>query len=122
MRRLIAVLCISGFMLAACSSGDTTSALTSDAGADFTVAVGEAPVFDGCGSTGEISNYAWTIVDAPDGQADADGKELRTIMTDCDFQLENAMILDDVGDWTIELVVTNDDSEASDEVVVTVTE
>ena len=76
--------------------------------------------FDGCGSEGDITNYQWTIIEAPDAQSDAVGKPLRTEMDDCSFELESAMIIDDVGEWTIELVVTDGDTEASDQVVVTV--
>ena len=43
-------------------------------------------------------------------------------MSDCSFELENAMIIEDVGEWTIELVATDGDGESSDQVVVTVTE
>ena len=43
-------------------------------------------------------------------------------MADCSFELENAMIIDDVGEWTIELLATSGDIEATDQVVVTVTE
>lgn len=118
MRRRIAIAAAVGLALAAC--GGDSSSLTVDAGEDFTVAVGEAPVFDGCGTEGDIANYQWTIISAPD-PAD-DGKELRTVMADCSFELENAMVIEDVGEWTIELVATDSESESSDQVVVTVTE
>lgn len=121
MSRIVPVLIAAGLVLAACGS-DSASEVTSNAGTDFEVTVGEIPVFDGCGSSGEITNYEWVIVDAPDSQPDSDGKELRTVMGDCSFELENAMIIDDVGEWTIELVVTDGEAEASDQVVVTVTE
>jgi len=122
MRRVTGLIFTAGLALAACGGEAEFSTVSADAGTDFAVAVGEAPVFDGCDSTGEISNYEWTILRAPDSQPDANGKELRTEMGSCDFQLENTMIIDDVGEWTIELVVTNGDIQASDEVVVTVTE
>lgn len=120
MRRIIALMAAGSMALAACGGGG--SDLVSDAGVDFTVEVGEAPVFDGCGSDGEISNYEWTIVEAPESSPDAEGKELRTVLSECDFELENAMLIEDVGEWTIELAVTDGESEATDQVVVTVTE
>jgi len=122
MRRLTGLALASGLVFAACGSSADVSSVNSNAGDDFEVAVGVAPVFDGCDSTGEIDNYEWTIVSAPSTQADADGKALRTEMSSCSFELENAMIISDVGEWTIELVVSSGDEEASDEVVVTVTE
>ena len=120
MRRFLGLVFASGMVLAAC--GVDGGSISSDAGPDFAVSVGEAPLFDGCESSGDISNYEWTIIEAPEGQPDSDGKPLRTEMFDCSFELENTMVLADVGDWTIELTVSNDDVEASDEVVVTVTE
>ncbi len=103
--------------MAGCSSGGAD--LNADAGDDFAVDVGSAPTFDGCGSSGDISNYQWTITSAPEGSGDA-GKVLRETAGDCQFELESSMLVDDVGEWTIELVVTDGDSTASDEVVVTV--
>lgn len=121
MGRLTALFIAAGITLAACGGGDSGS-LVVDAGDDFTVEVGEVPVFDGCGSEGEFTNYEWTIIEAPNSQPDADGKPLRTLMADCSFELENAMIIDDVGEWTIELVAISGETEATDQVVVTVTE
>ena len=116
-RRSLSLAAAAGLALAACSGG---SGVVADAGTDFTVAVGEAPVFDGCGSTGDIANFEWTIVTAP--TEEDGGKALRTEMNDCDFILESAMIVDDVGEWTIELSVSDGSEEATDQVVVTVTE
>ena len=105
---------------AACGGGDGGASVTADAGEDFSVEVGEIPAFDGCGSEGEISNFAWTIVEAPDGQADSADKALREQLSVCSFELESAMVLDDVGSWTIELAVTDGEETATDQVVVEV--
>ena len=121
-RRVTALLVAGGLALAACGGDAAESSLVVDAGDDFTVVVGEAPVFDGCDSEGEFANYEWTIVSAPESAADDDGKVLRTVMADCSFELENAMDIADVGEWTIELVATDGESESADQVVVTVTE
>ena len=51
--------------LGACSSGPAA-----DAGDDFSVGLAEAPVFDGCGSSGDDLSYTWTIVEAPADMAD----------------------------------------------------
>lgn len=122
MRRATALFIAGGLALAACGGESAGDSLVVDAGDDFTVEVGDAPVFDGCASEGEFANYEWTIISAPEGASDDDGKVLRTVMADCSFELENAMDIADVGDWTIELVATDGDSEGSDQVVVTVTE
>ena len=120
MRRSLAVTMAAGLFLAACGTEVEVGSLTADAGTDFTVAVGDVPTFDGCASSGDISNYEWTIVEGP--AADDAGKALRETMGSCDFDLENAMVIDDVGEWTIELNITDGNISATDEVVVTVTE
>ena len=112
------VTCVSGaVLLAGCGSDDSLSA---NAGGDQTIAVGDSPTFDGCESTGSISNYAWTIESAPDGVDDA-GKVVRESMNDCSFTLEAAMLSEEVGVWTIRLTVSDgSDVEASDTVDITV--
>ena len=122
MRRSLAVAMAAGLFLAACGTEVESSSLSADAGADFTVAVGEVPVFNACDSGGDIANYEWTIVSAPvEGD---DGKVLRATMNNCEFELENAMVIGDLGEWTIELSITDEDGDitASDEVLVTVVE
>ncbi len=119
MRRFAAMTFATALAITACGGGGD---ITADAGEDFSVPVGEAPVFDGCGSSGELSNYQWTIIEAPEGNADDNGKALRTTMDSCNFELETAMVVDDIGEWTIELAVTDGSNEVTDQVVVTVTE
>jgi len=118
MRRFAILFAAIGLLASACTAD--SSSLSSDAGDDFSVAVGEAPEFDGCGSSGEIENYEWVIVDGPN--PDDAGKPLRTELVDCSFTLENTMVIEDVGEWTIELTISNSDIEASDRVTVQVTE
>lgn len=104
--------------LAACGSDDS---LAADAGADQTITVGESPTFDGCGSTGSINNYAWTIESAPADMADDAGKVIRESMNDCSFTLEAAMLTEEAGVWTVRLTVTDGDAaEATDTVDITV--
>ena len=113
-RRTAAVLLCVAFLAAGCSGGD---ALTADAGEDFTVGVGDVPSFDGCGSSGEVANYQWTILEAPADMASDAGKVLRGVLSDCSFSLENSMVTDEVGSWTIELIVTDADGNSSSDTV-----
>lgn len=106
-------------VLSACGGSDE---LAADAGADFDVAVGEAPTFNACGSTGSISSYSWVIAEAPEAMADDAGKPLRLDHSECSFQLENAMGLSEVGTWVIELTVADDDATSTDQVAVEVSD
>lgn len=119
--RLCSTLAAFFLILSAC--GGSAEATSADAGADSSVVAGEAPVFDGCASTGDIVNYQWVIVETPEGNAEDAGKFLREESTDCSFTLENVMEVDEVGVWTIELSVEDaEGTVASDTVAVTVTE
>jgi hypothetical protein len=79
--------------------------LQANTGEDFTVKVGEPPTFDGCASTGEIVNYQWTIISAPEKMAGDASKVIREIDRNCSFTLEAEMGVDEVGQWVIELEV-----------------
>ena len=106
-------------LAAACGGSDS---LRADAGDDFSTPVGVAPTFDGCGSDGDIVNYSWTISAAPESMATDVGKSLRDVTSGCSFELESAMLAEEVGSWTIELVVTDaDGNTSSDNVTVDVT-
>lgn len=109
-----------GLLAIGCGSGNSLSA---DAGPDTEVAVGESPTFDGCDSSGDITNYQWVIRQAPESMPQDVDKAIRESMTDCSFTLEASMITDEIGSWTIELIVTDHDgATSSDEVAVTVVE
>lgn len=106
-------------LLAAC--GGSNASLQANAGTDFSVTVGEAPMFDGCASTGEIANYKWTIVSAPDKMSQDAGKVIREVDANCSFTLGAAMGVDEVGPWVIELEVRDAGGNTStDEVQVEV--
>lgn len=106
-------------LLAAC--GGSNAPLQANAGTDFSVTVGEAPMFDGCASTGEIANYKWTIVSAPDKMSQDAGKVIREVDANCSFTLGAAMGVDEVGPWVIELEVRDAGGNTStDEVQVEV--
>lgn len=98
----------------ACGNG---SDLRADAGADFSIGVGQSPTFDGCGSQGQIQNYKWAITDAPDFMASNSGKMIREIDSACSFTLVAAMDLQEVGTWTVELIVTDAASGTSSDTV-----
>ena len=115
---MLAALAAGAVMVSACGS----DGVTADAGEDFSVPVGEAPEFDGCGSSGDITNYQWVIRETPSNMAEDVDKVLREESADCSFVVENTMTIDEVGDWTIELSVTDGDGgESTDSVVVEVT-
>ena len=91
-------------LVGACSSGG----LNADAGTDFAINVGDTPTFDGCDSTGEIQNYAWVIIEAPDVMAGDQSKIIRETDPVCSFTLDAAMVSQEVGDWVVELTITDD--------------
>ena len=92
---------------------DGNEGLKADAGDDFSVAVGASPKFDGCASEGDIVNYRWVILQAPAGKADDVGKPLKEISAACAFSGENAMLIDEIGSWVIELTVADADGACS---------
>lgn len=115
-----AVLLAGGLVLAAACGGDDD--LAADAGDDFAVVVGESPTFDGCGSSGDIVNYQWVIRGTPSDMADDVDKPLREVDDQCSFTLDAAMLIDEVGEWTIELTVSDaEGNTSSDTVTVEVT-
>ncbi|MEM7094626.1 MAG: PKD domain-containing protein [Actinomycetota bacterium] len=119
MGRIIAVFILVGLLATACGSDD---ALEADAGSDFSVSVGESPTFDACESQGDIVNYAWKILSAPDGMPGDDGKMIAEESTDCSYQLTATMIEDEVGTWEVQLTIEDGDGATStDAVMVEVT-
>jgi len=118
LRLLVLGACIA-LLAAAC--GDDADSLTADAGPDFTIAVGAVPSFDGCDSAGDITNYKWVVRSAPPNMASDVGKVLREVFNECSFSLVNSMVTDEVGEWTIELVVTDAEGNSrTDSVLVAV--
>ncbi len=103
------------FLLVAC--GGDGDELQANAGDDFSVAVGESPTFDGCASNGDIANYRWVIVEAPSSMQDDVGKPLKEFATECSFTLEAAMISKELGSWVVELTVSDNAGNASDDAV-----
>jgi hypothetical protein len=117
--KMMCISCLSLICLAACQAASST--LRANAGQDFSVIVGTSPTFDGCASRGDIVNYRWTIVDAPDSNPGDVGKVIRELSVDCLFSLESLMEIEEVGDWGVELEVRDTGgSTDTDTVVVSV--
>lgn len=115
--RLVAAAVGLAFLAAGCSGGS----LSADAGEDIDVAVGESPNFDGYRSSGDITNYQWVIREAPASMPGDVDKAIRESMSECSFTLEASMIAEEVGSWTIELLISDADGNTStDQVMVTV--
>ena len=68
---------VSAALLTFAVAGCGDDSLKADAGADFSVAVGTAPEFDGCDSSGNIVNYSWSIRETPSKMAEDVGKAIR---------------------------------------------
>jgi hypothetical protein len=121
MRPLVLSLLIIAILATACAGSEES--LKADAGGDFTVQIGERPRFDGCDSTGEIVNYKWTILSAPDEMQEDAGKVIREISSECAFTLDAEMVVDEVGVWEIQLEISGPDgNQAVDTLLVTVAE
>jgi hypothetical protein len=105
-------------IVVSCGGGPSPQA---NAGQDFTVIVGTEPTFDGCASSGDIVNYRWTILEAPDTMPGDAGKTIREVDSNCSFTLDANMGVDEVGQWVIELEVTDSEGQTDvDTVTVTV--
>jgi hypothetical protein len=99
----LALLVIVGLALGACGGGS----LNADAGSDVRVSVGGQIRFDGSGSTGDIVNCRWTILDPPEEMAEDAGKIIRDSASDCAFTLDEEMTRQYIGEWLVELEVTD---------------
>ena len=92
-------------LIGACADSD--EALNANAGDDFSIVVGQSPTFDGCRSGGDVANYQWVIIEAPDLMDGDSGKVIREIEASCSFTLEAAMEIQEVGTWVLELTVND---------------
>ena len=102
-RIYLATLMIVGLALGACGGGS----LNADAGSDMRVSVGEQIRFDASRSTGDIVNCKWTVLEPPEEMAQDVGKIIRDSAFDCAFTLDEEMARQYIGEWLIELEVTD---------------
>lgn len=118
----VVVVMLVALILNACN-GAGRAGPTADAGEDFTIAVGERPRFDACASSGDVANYKWMILSAPETMEEDAGKVIRETEPECAFTLEAQMGVDEIGTWQIQLEVSDAAGNVdTDTVTVTVTE
>jgi hypothetical protein len=96
-----------------------------DAGPDVTVHLGDNVSLDGSSSTdldgGELTYYHWSIRFAPEELQDEVGRVLEEGPDAAVCTTDLALNKDNVGQWTIELKVTDDEGQSAiDEMVLTV--
>ena len=95
------------------------------AGPDAFASVGQTMSFDGSESVdldgGEIVYYQWKVTAAPEGREGEIGRVLREGADAAVWTTESAFANEDVGEWVIELRVTDDEGQsATDEMMLTV--
>ncbi len=114
------------------NNGSTTTTLPStkapiaNAGGDVSLEAGTVMTYDAGGSSdadgGSIVSYEWKIIGTPEGKEDAIGNVIYT-GTEPKWTTANPMKPAAIGEWTVELKVTDDEGEtAVDIMVVTVIE
>jgi hypothetical protein len=96
-----------------------------NAGSDVTAHVGEMVSFDGSSSVdldgGQIVYYRWSIKAAPEEHQDEVGRVLQEGQDAALCITDLAVNEDNLGQWTIELRVTDDEGQsATDEMMLTV--
>jgi hypothetical protein len=95
------------------------------AGPDILVHVGEMVSYDGSLSVdldgGNIVYYQWRIAATPEGREDQTGRMLREGEDAAMWTTETPVHEEDLGAWTIELKVTDDEGQsATDDLTLTV--
>jgi hypothetical protein len=95
------------------------------AGPDIFASVGETVSFDGSQSVdldgGEIVLYQWKVTAAPEGREAEVGSVLREDPDAAIWTMESALTKGDIGEWVIELLVTDDEGQwATDDLLMTV--
>ena len=113
-----------GVVLAGCALA-TKAPPVANAGPDIIAHVGETVSYDGSLSVdldgGKIAYYHWSIRVAPEGLQDEVGRVLREGEDAAVWTTESALANEDVGEWVIELKVTDDEGQsATDEMMLTV--
>jgi hypothetical protein len=111
-------------MLTGCALA-TKAPPVANAGPDVSARVGQTVSFDGTQSVnldgGQIVYYQWKVTAAPEGREAEIGRVLRKGEDAAVWTTESALSNEDVGEWVIELKVTDDEGQsATDDLVMTV--
>ena len=122
--RTLSLFLILAAMLTGCALA-TKAPPVANAGPDMTVRVGERVSYDGSLSVdldgGQIVYYQWKVTAAPEGREEEIGRVLREGADAAAWTSETALTDEDVGEWAIELKVTDDEGQsATDDLVMTV--
>ena len=123
-RRTLHLLMVVAAVLTGCALA-TKAPPVANAGPDVTVHVGETVSLDGSSSIdldgGPIVYYHWSIRAAPEGRQDEVGRVLQEGQDAAVCTTDLAMNEDNLGQWTVELRVTDDEGQsATDEMMLTV--
>jgi hypothetical protein len=121
---ILLLMFVLGATLTGCALA-TKAPPVANAGPDMTVRVGERVSYDGSQSVdldgGEIVYYQWKVTAAPEGREEEVGRVLREGEDAAVWTTESALANEDVGEWVIELKVTDDEGQsATDEMMLTV--
>jgi len=95
------------------------------AGPDISTRVGETVSFDGSQSVdldgGQIVHYRWKVTAAPERREEEIGRILHEGADAAVWTMQSALTEEDIGEWVIELEVTDDDGQsATDDLIMTV--
>ena len=123
-RRTLHLLMVLATTLAGCALA-TKAPPVANAGPDIIAHVGETVSYDGSLSVdldgGEIVYYQWKVTAAPEGREEEIGRVLREGEDAAVWTTESALTDEDIGEWVIELKVTDDEGQsATDDLVMTV--
>jgi hypothetical protein len=121
---ILALTMLLGTSLSGCALA-TKAPPRAHAGPDILVHVGGTVSYDGSLSVdldgGNVVYYQWSITAAPEGREDQIGRVLREGEDAAVWATETPMQEEDLGEWTIELKVTDDEGQsATDDLILTV--
>jgi len=113
---ILALLTGLGLVLTGCALA-TKAPPVANAGPDILVHIGETASCDGSSSVdldgGEIVFYRWTVAAVPEGREDRVGSILAEGADATICNLDHPLGKEDVGEWIIELEVTDDEGQSA---------